>query len=470
MRWCIRWVICWLTCLAASEASALTLADALDEARRHDPRLAAAGQEQEAATAALRGVRATWLPNLELRHRFTRLDDETLDRANVFFDAIGPLDSLALPPELDFSAFDLDGFRLFQDAHRTELELSWPLLTGGARWGALRAAGAGEELAAQRTRLTARLVELETRGAFLGALQSAAVERVMAANQARLEDYLETSRSRLRAGKGIELDLLRWQVALEQAGAERAAAQAELTKARAALARAIGRELEAEEGLEAIDVARDLPELEALEALLQAPETAGLAAWHERLRRDAPGVRAAEAAETVASGAVLSATSALLPSLALVGVTGWQANETMDLDGYREWNVSAVLSVPLLPFVGGYFQRAEAQARQAAQRYRIEDVRRGIKEDLVARVETLRAAATRRQHSQAAQQFAARALAAAERAFAAGLVGRLELEDARIAFLQAELATISAQNQYRLDAAALGFLLGYRELAEEGVR
>ena len=461
-----------LCALLAPEAAALTLADALGEARRSDPALAASRADEDAAADALKSAWSTWLPELTLQQRFTRLDAETVDRANAFLDFIPstpmPGDSLPPPTDPPGGTLDYEELRVFRDSHRTELELTWPVITGGARLGAIRMAGGARALAAEAKRLEARRAELETRTTFFSALRATQTIEVLRANAERVDAYLSAARERRRAGRATELDVLRWEVGAEAARADLAEARAGLTAARASLERLLGRPLGAEESLESLVESRDLPELAEIEAVLADTTGDALRRWSAALRSDAPSVRAAEAARRVASGVVGVATAPLLPSFALGASYGWQSNETVALDGYREWNASAILSLPLLPLATGYFDRAEARARVAAEGYRVEQARRSTREELLSRSARLRAAAVRRAHARKGCEAARMSLVAAERGSARGGVSRLELEDARVALLETELGEISARTAYYIEAAGLGFLLGFSALTPTG--
>ncbi len=458
-----------LVTLLGPRAAALTLADALAEARRSDAALAASRSDEDAARDALKSAWSTWLPALRLQQRFTRLDAATVGRANAFLDFVPatpvPGDSLPPPTEPQGGTLDYEELRVFRDSHRTELELSWPVITGGARLGAIRMAGGARDLSIERERLEARRAELETRTAFLSALRARQTIEVLQANVGRVDAYLRAARGRRRAGKATELDVLRWEVGAEEARADLAEARAGLAAARATLERLLGRSLDLEEAIEPLVETRDLPELVAIERVLDDTAAGAPRSWSDVLESDAPAVRGAEAARRIASGAVRVATAPLLPSFALGASYGWQSNETLGLDGYREWNASAILSLPLLPLATGYFDRAEARARVAAEGYRVEQARRSTREELLSRTAWLRAAAIRRDHAGKGIEAARMSLAAAERGSARGVVSRLELEDARVALLETELGEISARTNYHIEAAGLGFLLGYSALS-----
>ena len=256
------------TC-AAPEALALTLADAIAEARRSDPALAAARAEEQAARAAEQGAWSLWLPSLDARHRITRLDAETVERANSWIDFFPapqvPGDSLGPPPESRSAGGDFDDLRVFAESHRSELELSWALFTGGSRLGALGMARGARDLANQMERIEDRRAELETRSAFLSLRRALETIAVLRANVDRVDDYRRSAATRLEVGSGTELDLLRWEVAAAAARADLAEARAAEVEARAALERLLGRALAPGESIEVLDEARDLPELRPIE-------------------------------------------------------------------------------------------------------------------------------------------------------------------------------------------------------------
>lgn len=453
--------------LGAAPAHGLSLGEAVEQALESDPSLEAARLDEEAADAARRAIYGSWLPSVEFRQRFTRLDQATVDRANAMADALGssgstPDSSGMGPPGLPggLLGVDFDETRIYRDSHRTEFEFNWALFTGGARLGARRLASGVRQLARVRRGAQMRRVVLGTRLAFLQAFQAAEVREVRASAVDQVAAYLRRTELEVRVGKATNLDQLRWQVELEAAHSDLAQAEVDEASARAGLERFLGRAVSDGEVLGKPEGGRDLPMLRESRKAVEVSGDFELAqaSWLDRALGSAPSVVAAQANVEVASGAVRVAQAGRLPSVFARASYGWRANESIATDGYSDWNASLILSVPLLPYVTGHFEHAEARAHQAAETFRVEDARRQVIADVERAAARLRGAHRREVHAERARELAVEALASAQRSLAEGMLTRLELDDARLSLQNAELGAARARTAFLVEVVRLDFL------------
>ena len=436
----------------------LTLLEAKEEARSQSPAVEAYRKAEEASRAARNAVKGTWLPKAELRHVYTRLDDDTVERSNALLPFLAGFDPGPMPGPV----LDLDEFRVFGESHRTEVAVEWALWAGGARLGAGRAAGSAHAIAAADVDAAVRNIDTEVGTIFLGAWAAVEIEAVASAAVERAERYLAQASRKKDLGSATELDVLRWEVELESARASLANALAEREATRFSLGALLGRALGPEESLEVPDPRRDIPGSSVVDDW--AGDDAAFDAWcrmaRARILQDHPAMVAARAATQGASAGVTLATAPLLPSLAVVGTWGHQANATYGLDGYEEWNASMVLSLPLLPFVEGYQGRREAQALEAASFHRRDDLRSRLLAGFDGLARRTRASAVSLLHQERAWALTQRRSEAVDRAVSAGHATDLDLADSEVMRRSQAVVRVQARLEHWVHVLELGAWVG----------
>jgi outer membrane protein TolC len=184
--------------------------DALAEALAARPELARARASVERAALGLSAAKRAFLPSVDAEAR-AYWDDADLeyrgDRTNWFLG----------------------------------VSLNWTLFEGGRRRAALERAGAfyRELLGADRKQVLA--IESEVRSATLRLAEARARVRVTQASEAQAEEGLELVRKQYEGGAAGITRYLEAELALTRSRVRRASATIDLGKARAELARAIGR-------------------------------------------------------------------------------------------------------------------------------------------------------------------------------------------------------------------------------------
>lgn len=353
---------------AQERPDAITLSAALEQALAKNPALRASHHAAQAARWTSRQARGQLLPSLSLQSGYTRLDEETVARANAlgteftmyFPDSTGQLRPVTIEiPQT-----------VFRDGYRTSLSAQW-LLLNPAVWNTASLAGAAAGVASAEFEVTRQQTIHAVVSRYLDLLKAHEAAAIQRDHLALARQSREQAERLFDVGRYAEADVLRWRV--EEAHQQQLLVQQESAERIAALA------LENALGEVPRGHTRPVPTLpEPLEQALERFRSQDDAAWRRFLDRSLePAVRATPT-YAILDGAVHSArlehrqsTYAFLPTLVLSGSYGWQENDTFEPDGEKAWSVGATLNLPLfdgLQNVSGY----------QASDHRLEEARRSL--------------------------------------------------------------------------------------------
>ncbi len=292
---------------------------------------------------------------------------------------------------------------------------------------AIRSAAA-DLLAAQRASDAAMLFARENAvRLYYGALGAIALEEFRRAELTGTLQDRDAARLRARSGESPRLDVMRADVAVEQARADLAQASAQRADAVGALASATGVPSRA---LSAIAVRAPPPRSQAYavdaavaRALAVRPEIAALQASIDARHADLAVARNSALPAVTATAGYASGIDAAIP------VHGPSAAVRVDL--------------PLASPAGSRIAIAKAQLD--AVRAQLADARRTIALQVSAAVRDARSASQAARAAGAAREAAARALAAVELGYREGASSSLDIADARRAYVQASVSALVSE-------------------------
>ncbi|MCP4659416.1 MAG: TolC family protein [bacterium] len=423
----------------AGKAAELTLAHALDTALERNRSLTSAQARVAEQEAALEAARADRWPSLDFSQRLTRIDGNTVNRANSAAEGLSQLIGIEIPPFV------------YEDGYRTQFELAVPLWTSG---------GLAASIAAERESLNARRADQQaarraTRTAVVRGFfaLAAAGEVRLAREQAfdRAERRLAETEHRLEVGLTTRQEVLRWQVEVEGARADLAASEADAFVARLELADVL------ELGPKEIGEPR-LPAAELVDSLLAWAD--GLDPYDVLARAEdeldtLPEVRSAQAQAAVAESAIRGARAVRRPRLDAAAAYGWLENDTLDLDEFENWSATLHVSVPIDLRGRLRAQIARSTAQRTVAETAVADTRAAMRLALGrALAEVIRARTRLRSARRAADEAAARRELLA-RQTEVGLTGLLDLIDADTTLVAAEVARATARVELLAAVAAL---------------
>ena len=239
------------------------------------------------------------------------------------------------------------------DGYATLKQTLWSFKVGKAIKAAKLATASGDE-EIRRVQQAVALLAVQAYNDYLLGL-----ERVRVAKQAVMqkEKQLETTRNRRAAGVATDLDVLRFEVDLENARVQQLSDEglADLGRGRlnAVLVRPIGAPVEPTDRLEY--VAMDI-----------SPEEAVADAWSRR-----PEVKQVDLEERIRDYAIGIARAESQPSLDFNGSFGWSTRKTSGFftSDYQKWAAGFVLTVPVFDGwrTSGKVAQARAERNMVAQ-------------------------------------------------------------------------------------------------------
>jgi outer membrane protein TolC len=373
----------------------VTLDEALRRGRQQSASMAIAHADLLRAEALVSQARAGVLPQLTANATLTRLDD---DRR---------LGERVLIPATSAGA---------------NLQLSVPLVAG-PRWTSLRRANDGADAARAQVAAEERLVTAVVARTALAVVSQHRVLELARASEETAQEHLAHARTRMEAGTGHRLDLLRATQEQSAATSQRTLAETALLRAQEALGLATG-------------TAHPLD--------LESPVETDI--------RDATGERADLAAarrrEANAARAQADGWSDYVPALTLVAQPFLQ-NPATPTQPARGWQAQLVLSLPL--WEGGVRagQQKERRAQHEQARAQLAQLERQAASELRVAFASLRrsdeALASARTSASAAREIRDMTL----KAYDAGSASSLEVVDAQQRARQADLALALAEDAAR---------------------
>jgi len=423
----------------AAAAAELSLEQALELAREHNRALSSVRFQVSEQEAALRSARSERWPTLDFSQRLTRIDPDTVSRANAAATGLSQLIGFEIPPFV------------FEDSFRTQLELAVPVWTSGGLRAAVAAEDDGLDARRAENQATWRSVQGEVARRFFTAVSS---RQVMAARRQALERaerrLLEAER-RLEVGLTTRQEVLRWQVEVESSRAAVAGAEADLFVADLELGDVLGRP--------AMDLGEpEAPPPEVVDALLEWAD--GLEPLEVMRRADAgldelPEVRAARSRADASGEAVRQTRAARRPRLDAAASYGWLENQTFELDEFANWSASLLLTVPIDLRGRLSAEIARGQARREDAEVAVDDVRAARRLELGRAVAEVVRVRSRLRSARRAEQEAASRRELLVRQTEVGVTSLLDLIDADTTLANAEVARAAARVDLLAAVAAL---------------
>ena len=427
----------------ASVASAdeLPLHHALRQALEQNHQLTAAEHAQDAASWAHRHAISQLLPSISLESRYTRLDDETVARAN----ALGHEITMFFPD----SSGQLQPFTIeipqavFRDGYETSITGQLMLLTPVV-WNGVSIAGTSKELAKQELTLAINATLHETLIAFVELLRMDSLAGLQEDHLRQAEENAALADRLYKVGRYAEADVLRWQVEVAQQKGALYDQQRGVRVAALTLENLIGAEPRGNTRPTETLPAKLEQEIGRFREMNDQTWEGFLASSLEEVIADHPQQAILASTERLAELQHRQSLVNFLPSIAVTGSYGWQNNNTLDLDGEKAWSVSAGLSMPLFTSLGNYSERERTKYALLETRETIESGRRGLMLGAEAARSAIRSSAAQLQLAKVSLRSASRSHEIQQNNFTLGRLSNLEWIDANLALQAAEQSYTSA--------------------------
>jgi outer membrane protein len=411
---------------AAEPSEALTLADAIEDALRHNPEIAASRHHLAAAGFQAVQARSGLLPHLDASKTYSRTDSPLW--------AFGTrLNQEAIRAQ-DFAPERLNDPDAI-DNYNSALSLNWNLFDGGRTLIGWQQARKAEEAAALELLRSEQQIIAHTAAAYWGLLLAAQNRDVVVQSLDTARAHLKVVEDRFRGGMVVKSDLLRAQVRIADLEQQSLQAESQVQVAEAMLKAVMGRADE-----------RPLD-------LVSRPEAAApldaLPSWIERALQKRPELQRMQIQEAIARKAVERARAGHWPTLALTGKYEFNSEDFLG-DAGENYMLAATANLNLYSGQRISSEAAAAKSMLAGVQSRY----RGVALDV--RVQVQRAY----YNAQSAWKSIAVAAAAVEQAeeglrivanrYQGGLLTILSLLDAQVAFQQARTQHFKALHDYQV--------------------
>lgn len=409
-----------LGAVAAPDAHAETLPQALTAAYQSNPTLQAARAQARSADEGMVQARSGFLPRVTANGTYA---ERTVKSRTETAPGVIASAKSAFEPTTTY------GVQAVQ-----------PLFTGGRLIAQTRQASASIELNQAALRSTEQGVLLQAIAAYVDVRRDEESVRIQTNNAEVLTRQLQAAKDRFQVGEITRTDVAQAEARLAGAEAGLAAARSVLEASRARYAEIIGKPPET---LEAPPPAPTLPES------LDAARDEAIAAN--------PDLQRLMQAEKIARAQVAVQVSTLLPQVSVVGTYQRQRDELRTGTNIEQDVNAATAQVSIPLFEAGFGRSTVRQAKQDLQQARAqtEGVRRQVVSDVTAAwndvLATKRVIAASREQERAA----ALALEGAEQELQVGLRTTLDVLDAQQEVLNAQLAVVRAERDGYVAAHAL---------------
>lgn len=422
--------------ISAQGTEALTLAEAIAAALKHNPEIEMARHELEAADSGVAQARSGLLPQVNVA--------ETYNHTNSPLWAFGTKLNQGAIEASDFNPDRLNDPDAIGNFN-TALTLSWNLFDGGRTWAGWQQSKQALQVAELGLQRSEQQVIAQTAKAYVGALLAIENRNVIQQAMETAKAHAKVVESRFQRGQGVKSDLLRAQVRISDLEQQLFEADSQVLVAQAMLKASMGRS-------DGIGLKLKTPFKRCI------PTTGNLDQWVTKALDQRPDMKQLHIQEALARKEIKRARSGHWPSLALQGsyeINGEDFSDTAD-----NYTIGAVLSLNL--YSG---QRISAQAAAAkAMAAKTVSMRNGFV--LGVRVEIQRAfyqaqsAWQRIRVAEGSVDQADEGLRIVANRYESGLLTIVTLLDAQVVLQQARTQHFKAMHDYKVARIDLALASG----------
>ena len=334
------------------------------------------------------------------------------------------------------------------DSYNAGMNASMDLFTGGRKTAELRDARAQLESAEASAREQRFNVVLSAKQAYYAVLRGGELIRVAEAGVRRAEESLEAARIRLGVGSATRSDVLRGELALNEARQTLLQAENDRRVATFALGRLVGADGPVE--AEPVETAAQPLPLEREELLRLALE-------------ESPRVVAARASVRSGEAGVRSARAQYFPSLRASSGYNWFNQDPAFTGGRTSWSFGLGVSLPVFNGLQREASIVRSQVQEDVTRAQLADARRQVRADVERLAGAVEVAEQRVALTAEALAMAEEDLRVQRERYRLGATTILELITSENNLIQAENTDVFARYDYQIARAQLEALIG-REL------
>ena len=441
---------------SAIAEEALTVEKAVVLALERNHGIRSAARSVEAARWGKLNAYTNFLPKAEVSSSYTRVDDETYNRANASIDFIkSAAGTLGIPQSM---LVNIKPY-IYKEQYATDVTVVQPLYNGGAEIVGFKAANALLDKSSASYLDTEQDVVTRVKEAYYGVLKAEEFAALTKESLDRTLRYLETTKRRAELGSRTETDVLRWEVQRAADEGNLITAQNYLAMARLQLNDLLGAEASTEYSLNKMSLA------DSSFTILQNND-AGTGTVSPSALFSHPAMQVMETNLRLADINVSKSWINFQPRVNLAFQYGWEKNNTLALDGIHPWALSLQVSIPVFNSFGDYanLQKSKAEYESAEEQVRM--YRSGLAMQATNARWTVAATRKKAESSFKGLHVARDVLNALTRRYEMGGASGIDVLDVSTAYTAARTNYISAVYDYFTAQAQLERAMGNVKHAE----
>ena len=426
-----------------AQKNRITLEQAIAIALQQNPSLLSAEHDLKAAGWEVKRSYFNLLPSVDVEFGYSRMDYETVQRANIFV-PVGQELVRQFAPEEDPNNIRPNAWR---NNYGTRINVVQPIYNGGANWAGVSMSLAAKDQQRHSFDETRQEIIFRVQEAYFNVLKAQEMVGLMKETVQSTQEHLNTTRRMMEVGLRSRADELRWEVQLADDEGNLITAENQLAIAETGLKNVMGVEYEEHFELESVQgMPRDVTE--SIQTLIDTAMD-----YH-------PGIQAMESAVDIQRADVRLAWSGFQPKVNFIYSYGWERNNTLALDSFEDWSASVSVDIPIFHGFSEYasVKRAKAQLRSVQQAE--EEYRRAVAMQLTNASLNVKSAMKKVTIAQKAVEGAAENLRIIENKYEVGMASNVEVIDVQVAYTGAKANAINALYDYYIAKADLEKAMG----------
>ena len=422
----------------AAQDQTLTLREAIETALKRNPGLLGAQSELRATEWDVKRSYFDLLPKVDVEFGYSRMDYQTVRRANIFV-PVGQELVRQFAPEEDPNNIRPNAWR---NNFGTRINVVQPIYNGGADWAGVSLAQAGRNQKSHSLEEREQDIIFRVHEAYFNVLQAQEMVALMEETVQSSQEHLKTTRKMMELGLRSKADELRWDVQLANDEGNLVTAENQLAIAEVALKNIMGVEYSRTYKLQPVDLEPTDTE-QSLTALIDKAMD-----YH-------PGLQAMGSAVDMQKADVRMAWAGFQPKINFVYSYGWERNNTLALDSFEDWSASVSVDVPIFHSLSDYasLKRSKAQLQNVQQAR--EDYQRAVTMQLTTAYLNVKSALKKVHIADKAVAQAEENLRIIENKYGVGMASNVEVIDVQVAFTGARANAINALYDFYIARAEL---------------
>lgn len=432
-------VLAFSTVATGQTGELLTLDDAIKIALEKNRGLIADTYDMKSAKWGTAASVSNYLPKVYYTSTWSRIDDETLEEADEFFEFQKQLD-----PSAERSTW--------KDMYSSNITVAQPIFNGGQEIAGIMAANTQRKERTYNQENSRLALIRDVKAAYFSAIT--ARELLNVANEAHslAQESLNVAKSRYEIGQINKSEVLRWEANLYEAEVTRIEAENAQQGAIISLSNLLGVKLTNKFTLAFLQEEQINSDLNSIdpEKISQFPDT-GKIATH-------PSVKQMDQAVKFAKVERFSSIGTILPRANFTYSYQWETNDTMEPDGDENWTMGIQVEIPLFQSLGGVFGITQSEYSVRKAKSDKEDYSRGFLQQLHMAQLTISSAKKKVQAAKTGEQFATENLDLVKGRHKLGMASNLDLIDAQFTYTQSRSSVIQALGDFYQALASYEYL------------